>query len=79
MSAHFTDDDEGKRVVNANGEEIGVVQNVSSGTVHVDLSPGITDTIKSKLGWGDQDEESYPLDEDKVETITDDEVRVQQL
>jgi len=73
-----TDDDEGKRVVNANGEEIGVVQNVSSGTAHVDLSPGITDTIKSKLGWGDQDEET-PLDEDKVETITDDEVRVQQL
>jgi len=79
MSAHFTDDDEGKRVVNANGEEIGVVQNVSSGTVHVDLSPGITDTIKSKLGWGDQDEETYTLDEDKVDTITDDEIRVQQL
>ncbi len=26
MCANFTDDDEGKRVVNANGEEIGIVQ-----------------------------------------------------
>ncbi len=50
MCASFTDD-EGKRVVNANGEEIGIVQNISGGTAHVDLSPGITDTIKSKLGW----------------------------
>lgn len=77
--ASFTDDDEGKRVVNANGEEIGIVQNISGGTAHVDLSPGITDTIKSKLGWGDDDAETYPLEADRVESITDDEIRIQQL
>lgn len=79
MCVNFTDDDEGKRVVNANGEEIGIVQDVSAGTVHVDPDPGITDTVKSKLGWGDSDEETYRLDENNVESITDDEVRLQRL
>ncbi|AGB30999.1 hypothetical protein C488_02475 [Natrinema pellirubrum DSM 15624] len=79
MSAHFTDDDEGKRVVNANGDEIGIVQSVSGGTAHIDPDPGMTDTIKSKLGWGDRDEDTYPLDDDHVESISDDEVRLQRL
>jgi sporulation protein YlmC with PRC-barrel domain len=79
MCASFTDDDEGKRVVNANGEEIGMVKNVSGGTAHIDPDPGMTDTIKSKLGWGDTDEETYPLDDDNVESITDDEIRLQRL
>ncbi|MDF9744201.1 PRC-barrel domain containing protein [Natrinema salsiterrestre] len=79
MCASFTDNDEGKRVVNANGDEIGMVKTVSGGTAHIDPDPGMTDTIKSKLGWGDHDEETYPLDDDDVESITDDEIRLQRL
>ncbi len=79
MCANFTDDDEGKRVVNANGEEIGIVQSVEGGSVHVDPDPGMADSIKSKLGWGDSDEETYALDEDNVESISDDEVKLRRL
>lgn len=79
MCADFTDDDEGKRVVNAEGDEIGVVADVRAGTVHVDPDPGITDSIKSKLGWGDADEDTYELDESSVEEITDDEIRIQRM
>lgn len=79
MSANFSDDDEGKRVVNANGDEIGMIKSVSGGTAHVEPDPGMTDTIKSKLGWGDSDEDTYPLDDDQVESISDDEVRLQRL
>lgn len=75
----FTSDDEGKRVMNANNEEIGVVKAVEGGSVHVDPDPDVTDTIKSKLGWGDSDEETYSLDEQRVETITDDEIRLERL
>lgn len=77
MCATFTDDDEGKRVVNANGDEIGIVEHVEAGTAHVDPDPGITDSIRSTLGWGDADEETYSLDDSNVESITDDEVRLQ--
>ncbi|MCU4741488.1 PRC-barrel domain containing protein [Halobacteria archaeon AArc-m2/3/4] len=79
MCATFTDDDEGKRVVNANGEEIGMIQSVEGGAVHVDPDPGMADSIKSKLGWGDSDEETYMLDEDNVESISDDEVRLHEM
>lgn len=79
MCVNFTDDDEGKRVVNSNGEEIGIVQSVEGGMVHVDPDPGMADSIKSKLGWGDSDEDTYALDEDNVESISDDEVRLRRL
>ena len=79
MCAQFTDDDEGKRVVNADGDEIGVIETVKGGSAHVNPDPGITDTIKSRLGWGDSDEETYELDERNVESITDDEVQIERL
>lgn len=74
--AQFSDDDEGKSVVNADGEEVGIITTVEHGTAHVDPNPGITDKIMSTLGWSDQDEDTYPLQEESVEAITDDEVRL---
>lgn len=74
--AQFSDDDEGKSVVNADGEEVGIITTVEHGTAHVNPDPGITDKIMSTLGWSDQDEDTYPLQEESVEAITDDEVRL---
>ena len=79
MCATFTDDEEGKRVVNENGEEIGIIERVEGDTAHVNPDPNITDSIKSKLGWGDADEETYALDTGTVEAITDDEIRIRRL
>ncbi|QLG47543.1 hypothetical protein [Natrinema halophilum] len=77
MSPQFSDDDTGKRVVNADGDKIGIVADVDHGTAHVEPDPGITDTIKAKLGWGDTGEDTYPLQEESVARVTDDEVRLQ--
>ncbi|WP_306055495.1 PRC-barrel domain containing protein [Natronococcus wangiae] len=79
MCATFTGDDEGKRVVNANGDAVGIVSDVERGTAYVDPDPGITDTIKSRLGWGDADEETYPLNDDNVNAVTGDEIRLKRL
>ncbi|ELY61609.1 hypothetical protein [Natronolimnohabitans innermongolicus] len=76
MCARFTDDDEGKQVVNANGERIGIVESVDAGTPYVNPNPDVTDSIKTALGWGDADEETYVLDTDDVEAVTDREIRV---
>lgn len=73
---HVTDDDEGKSVVDSSGKKIGMVTEVRDGTAFVDADPGITDTIRSKLGWGDADKDDYALQEDRIDTITDDEVRL---
>ncbi|WP_255167003.1 hypothetical protein [Natrononativus amylolyticus] len=77
MSAQFSDDDIGKTVVNANGDEVGIVSAVEHGTAHVEPDPGITDTIKAKLGWEGTGEEAYPLQEQAVASVTDDEIRLE--
>ena len=75
--ANLTDEDEGKAVVNSAGDKIGMVQEVRGGNAHVNPDPGITDKISSKLGWGDADTtETYELQSTRVETITDDEIRL---
>jgi hypothetical protein len=76
MRTNITGDDEGKGVVNADGDRVGLVKEVSGGTAHIDPDPGVTDKIKSKLGWGDMDEDTYPLQEANIDAVTDDEVRL---
>ncbi|WP_121822634.1 PRC-barrel domain containing protein [Halostella salina] len=76
MRSNITDDDEGKHVVNADGDKVGIVKDVRAGTAHVDPDPGMTDRIMSKLGWGDMDDDTYPLQEANVDAVTDDEVRL---
>lgn len=76
-TTQITEDDEGKKVVDESGDEVGIVSNVNHGTAHIDPNPGITDKVKSKLGWGDRDEDTYPLQEEMISSVTDDEIRLQ--
>ena len=79
MASKLSERDEGKTVVNADGTAVGIVAAFRGGTAFVDPDPDITDSVKSKLGWGDVDEDQYPLSDDHVETVTDDEVRLNRL
>ena len=72
----FTEADEGKRVVNASGDKIGVISGVRDDTVYVDADPSISDRIRARLGWDSVDEDDYVLEETKIDTVTDDEVRL---
>lgn len=72
----LTEEDEGKKVINADGEEIGIISAFRGGQAFVDPDPGLTDKIMSKLGWQDADADDYALDEDHVEQVTDDEVHL---
>lgn len=78
-TAQLTEDDEGKRVVSTDGEKIGIIAEVRGGTAYVDADPGMFDTIKAKLNWGDIDQDTYPLNADDVARVTDDEVRLRQF
>lgn len=71
----FSETDEGKSVV-VDDEKVGIVSEVRHGTAYVDPDPGVTDKIKAKLDWGEADEDTYPLQEEVVDTVTDDEIRV---
>ncbi|WP_436930869.1 hypothetical protein [Halosimplex halobium] len=69
-----TEDDVGKTVVNASGDEVGMVAAVENDRMYVDPHPSITDRIRTALGWGNDDDDTYPVDEDHVARIEDDEV-----
>jgi hypothetical protein len=68
--------DEGKKVIDSEGNEIGIVSGFRGGRAYVDPDPGLADSVLSTLGWSDIDEEDYALDQDDVDTVTDDEVRL---
>lgn len=74
----ITADDEGKRVVNATGDEIGMITEVDGDIASVDPDPGLAETISSKLGWSDADDEDFELHSDHVRTVTDKEVRLKE-
>jgi len=66
--------DVGKAVVNAAGDEVGMVAAVEGGRMYVDPHPSITDRIRTALGWGTDRDDSYPVDEDHVARIDDEAV-----
>lgn len=75
----FTKDDVGKPVVDSSGERVGRIVDTRGGTAYVDPNPDVVDTVKSKLGWSDADEENYELNGDDVKEVTDEVVRLDQL
>lgn len=78
MSATFVPEDVGKRVVNANGEEIGLVTDVDDDHAYVDPDPGLTDSIKAALGWSAQSEETITLRESDIADKGEDTVHLHQ-
>jgi hypothetical protein len=72
----LTEEDQGKNVVTADGDQIGMVSGIRGGRAYVDPDAGMTDRIKSMLGWEHVDEDDYALEESEIDTVTDDEVRL---
>lgn len=68
----LTKDDEGKRVLNTDGTEVGRIVDIRDGHGYVEPDPGMIATIKAKLGWATRSDEAHPLDEGSIEEITDD-------
>lgn len=75
--AMIDEGDEGKTVVDPSGETVGIVVDVDNTVAHVEPDPGLTDRLAAELGWGDSDEETYHLESGAVDTITDDEIRLE--
>lgn len=75
----FTKDDVGKSVVDTNGTQVGRIVDTRGGAAYVDPDPDAVDTIKSKLGWNETDDETYEINGKDVEEATDKEVRLNPL
>ena len=76
VSQTLTDGDEGKTVVDRDGNEVGTIDRVEHGTAYIDADEGLIDGIKSMLG--DDGDGTYTLVGTDVERVTDDEVRLRE-
>ena len=76
--ARLTEKDEGKDVISATGSKIGMITGVKGDVAYVDPHPGITDRIRSKLGWDTVADDDYVLEQDTIEDISDSEVRLRE-
>lgn len=71
-------EDEGKFLMDAQGEQIGIVTEVDpeAQVAYVEPEPNLTEAWIQGLGFGDADEDDIELAGDAIETITDTELRV---
>lgn len=74
--ANITESDEGKSVVR-DDTTVGIVATVEHGTAYVEPDPGLTDKLMAQLGWGDVDEETFPLQEQDIADVREDEIRLE--
>jgi len=70
--------DEGKFLMDVEGEQIGVVTevDVDEQLAYVEPEPGIAESLVQGLGFGDADEDDIEVPANSVATVTDTELRV---
>jgi len=70
--------DEGKVLIDVEGEEIGVVTEIDPDeqVAYVEPDPSVGEAVVQGLGFGDADEDDIKVPADSVATVTDSELRV---
>ena len=70
--------DEGKFLMDVEGEEIGVVTEVDTEeqVAYVEPNPGIGEAVLQGFGFGEADEDDIEVPAESVATVTDTEIRV---
>ncbi|WP_266081128.1 hypothetical protein [Haladaptatus caseinilyticus] len=74
--ASLSSEDEGKFLMDAEGEQLGIVSEVKGDTAFVDPDPSIPEAWLEVLGWSSADEDHLSVPADSIETVTDKEVRL---
>ncbi|MFC4405235.1 hypothetical protein [Haloarchaeobius iranensis] len=71
-------EDEGKYLMDIEGEQIGIVTEVDAEAqvAYVEPEAGISEALVQSFGFGDADEDDIEVHADAVETVTDTELRV---
>jgi hypothetical protein len=70
--------DEGKVLIDVEGEEIGIVTGVDpeEQVAYVEPDPSVSEAVVQGFGFGDVDDDDIEVPADSVATVTDSELRV---
>lgn len=78
MVRDFKSEDEGMKVMTADGDVIGTVERVSGSMAHVKPDEDLSRSIRRRLGWSEEGEETYELRKSNVDSIDDDGVHLKE-
>ena len=70
MARAFRDSDEGMTVVTSDGDEVGTIAEVHGDMAYVKPETGLGESIRQRLGWGDDTEDTYELSHGRVQSFS---------
>lgn len=76
MVRDFTANDEGKSVMTADGDPVGIIDRVTDTDAFVKPDAGLSQSTRNKLGWTQKGEETYQLRKSKVQSIDEDAIHL---
>ena len=74
MVATLSDDEVGKKVIDAEGKELGLVAKVEGSRASVDPNPSAAEHLLAKIGVEGEDDEDYLVTEEMIDRVGDDEI-----
>jgi hypothetical protein len=75
--ATLSEEDEGKFLMDADGEQLGIVTEVEGNTAYVDPDPSLGEAWLEAFGWGSVDDDDLSVPGEVIDTVTDKEIRVE--
>lgn len=72
MARKFKSKDEGKKVMTADGDMVGTVEELKSDKAYIKADTGLSQSTRRKLGWSKEGGTTYPLSHSNVDKIADD-------
>lgn len=74
----FESKHEGRTVMTQDGDEVGTIESAHGDTAEVKPSTGLTESIRQRLGWTDEESDTFDLNYSNVDSDDGDEVRLKE-
>lgn len=60
------------------GETVGTVEQTMDEELHVKPNSGLSQSVRRRLGWAEEDQDTFSVQKSKVDEITDDGIRLKE-
>lgn len=78
MVREFRISDEGKTVVTASGDTVGTVEKIENDKAHVQPKGSLSRSIRRRLGWAEEEGDTFELTHEQVMDIAGDEIQLKE-
>lgn len=79
MVRNFKSSDEGMEVYTADGDMVGTIEEASGSTAHIKPASDLSRSVRRRLGWTEEDHDTYELKTSRVETMDDEGIHLRKF